>query len=75
MGLLSQALVLVSQGKADDGQAYFEKAQQADPGNPEVLYEKAWALERQGLLPERNRRTATFWSKDRIFGRRTTTSV
>jgi len=52
MGLLSEALVLVSQGKADDGQAFFQKAQQADPGNPEILYEKAWALARQGLLPE-----------------------
>jgi serine/threonine protein kinase/Tfp pilus assembly protein PilF len=52
MGLLSQALVLVSQGKAEDGQAYFQKAQQADRGNPEILYEKAWALERQGLLSE-----------------------
>lgn len=52
MGLLSQALVLVSQGKVEDGQAYFQKSQQADPGNPEILYEKAWALERQGLLPE-----------------------
>ncbi len=52
MGLLSQALVLVSQGKAEDGQAYFQRSQQADPGNPEILYEKAWALERQGLLPE-----------------------
>jgi serine/threonine protein kinase/predicted Zn-dependent protease len=52
MGLLSQALVLVSQGKAEDGQAYFQKAQQADPGNPEILYQKAWALQHQGLLPE-----------------------
>jgi tetratricopeptide (TPR) repeat protein len=45
MGLLSQALVLVCQGKAEDGLAYFQKAQQADPGNPEILYHKAWALE------------------------------
>jgi serine/threonine protein kinase/thioredoxin-like negative regulator of GroEL len=52
MGLLSQALVLVSQGKAQDGQAYFQKAQKADPGNPEILYHKAWALQHQGLLPE-----------------------
>ena len=52
MGLLSQGLVLVSQGKAEDGQAYFEKANQADPGNPQILYEKAWALARQGLLPQ-----------------------
>ena len=52
MGLLSQALVLVSQGKAQDGQAYFQKAQQADPGNPGILYQKAWALQHQGLLPE-----------------------
>jgi tetratricopeptide (TPR) repeat protein len=52
MGLLSQGLVLVSQGKAEDGQAYFEKASLADPGNPEILYQKAWALQHQGLLPE-----------------------
>jgi len=52
MGLLSQALVLVSQGKAEDGQAYFQKANLADPGNPEILYQKAWALQHQGLLPE-----------------------
>ncbi len=52
MGLLSQGLVLVSQGKAEDAQAYFEKANLADPGNPEILYQKAWALQHQGLLPE-----------------------
>ena len=52
MGLLSQGLVLVSQGKAEDGQDYFERANTADPGNPQILYEKAWALARQGLLPD-----------------------
>ncbi len=52
MGLVSQALVFVCLGKAEDALAYFEKAQQADPGNPEILYQKAWALEHQGLLPE-----------------------
>ena len=52
MGLVCQALNLVCHGKAEDAQAYFKKAQQADPGNPEILYYKAWALERQGLLPQ-----------------------
>ena len=44
MGLLSQAMVYVFQEKPDDAMAYFAKAQQADPGNPDVLYHKAWAL-------------------------------
>lgn len=52
MGLLSQALVFVSHGKDEDAQAYFKKAQEADPNNPQILYFKAWALERRGLLPE-----------------------
>ena len=52
MGLVSEALTLVCRGKAEDAQAYFKKAQQADPGNPEILYYKAWALDHQGLLPE-----------------------
>jgi serine/threonine protein kinase/tetratricopeptide (TPR) repeat protein len=52
MGLMSQALVYVSQGKSQLAQGYFEKAERADPGNPEVLYHKAWALENQGELHE-----------------------
>lgn len=51
MGLLSQALVFVSHGKEEDAQAYFKKAQETDPGNPEILYYKAWALEVRGQLP------------------------
>lgn len=52
IGLLSQALVLVCRGKTREAQDYFKKAQQADPGNPEILFYKAWTLDRQGLLPE-----------------------
>ena len=52
MGALSRALYLVCRGRAEDAQAYFNKAQDADPGNPEILYYKAWALEHQGSLPE-----------------------
>jgi serine/threonine protein kinase/Flp pilus assembly protein TadD len=52
MGLMSQALIYVSQGKSPSALEYFEKAQQADPGNPEILYHKAWALENQGELNE-----------------------
>ena len=53
MGLLSQALgSWFAREKRKMGQAYFEKANHADPGNPEILFEKAWALARQGLLPE-----------------------
>jgi predicted Zn-dependent protease len=49
---MSQALVYVYQGKASLALEYFGKAQQADPGNPEVLYHKAWALGHQGQLKE-----------------------
>jgi eukaryotic-like serine/threonine-protein kinase len=52
IGMMSQAIVLVSRGKATEADAYFAKAQQADPGNPEILFYKAWALDRQGLLPQ-----------------------
>ncbi len=52
MGLLSQALVFVYQGNEEDAQAYFEKAQQQDPGNPEVLFQKAWAMQTHGLLKQ-----------------------
>jgi serine/threonine protein kinase/predicted Zn-dependent protease len=52
MGLVSQALVLVCRGKAEDAQVYFKKAQQADPGNPEILFYKAWGLDHQGLLAD-----------------------
>ena len=52
MGLMSQALVMVSRGKATDADAYFTKAQRADPGNPEILFYKAWALDRQGLMTQ-----------------------
>jgi len=52
MGLLSQALVFVYKGNAEDALAYFEKAQQVDPGNPEVLFQKAWALENHGMLKQ-----------------------
>jgi serine/threonine protein kinase/tetratricopeptide (TPR) repeat protein len=50
MGLLSQALVYVYQGKSNLAQEYFGRAEQADPGNPEVLYHKAWAYAHQGQL-------------------------
>jgi tetratricopeptide (TPR) repeat protein len=52
MGLLSQALVFVYRGNEENALAYFEKAQQEDPGNPEVLFQKAWALEHHGLLKQ-----------------------
>lgn len=52
MGLMSQAMVQVSRGKATEADAYFTAAQQADPGNPEILFYKAWALDRQGLLTQ-----------------------
>jgi serine/threonine protein kinase len=52
MGLLSQAMVLVCQGKLAQALNYFTSAQQADPGNPEVLFQEAWALERKGLLSQ-----------------------
>lgn len=52
MGLMSQALVYICQGKTADGLDYFEKALQADPGNPDVLYHKAWALAHQGQLKD-----------------------
>jgi eukaryotic-like serine/threonine-protein kinase len=55
MGLLSQAMVFACRGKTEDANAFFAKAQQADPGNPEILYYKALALERQGLLGEAER--------------------
>jgi tetratricopeptide (TPR) repeat protein len=50
MGLMSQAMVFVAQGKSDQAFAFFAKAQQADPGNPDILYHKAWSLARQGNL-------------------------
>jgi eukaryotic-like serine/threonine-protein kinase len=50
MGLMSQALVYVYQGKMAEALDYFAKAEQADPGNPEVLYYKAWAYAHQGQL-------------------------
>ncbi|MGP8252061.1 MAG: protein kinase domain-containing protein [Terracidiphilus sp.] len=52
MGLMSQALVCICEGKTADGLDYFEKAERADPGNPDVLYHKAWALARQGQLKD-----------------------
>jgi eukaryotic-like serine/threonine-protein kinase len=52
MGLMSQALVYVCQGKTALALNYFGKAQQADPGNPDVLYHKAWALAHQGQMKE-----------------------
>ena len=52
VGLMSQALVYVYQGKSALALEYFGKAQQADPGNPEVLYHKAWAYGQQGRLAE-----------------------
>lgn len=52
MGLLSQAMVYVCQNKSADAMGYFAKAQQADPGNPDVLYHKAWALAHNAQLDE-----------------------
>jgi eukaryotic-like serine/threonine-protein kinase len=52
IGHLSQAMVLVYQGHADNALPYFEKAQREDPGNPELLFQKAWALEHNGMLKE-----------------------
>lgn len=52
MGLMSQALVYVDQDKSALALEYFGKAEQADPGNPDVLYHKAWAFAHQGELQE-----------------------
>lgn len=52
MGLMSQAVVCVCQGKSAVALEYFGKAEQADPGNPDVLYHKAWAFAHQGQLDE-----------------------
>ncbi|HEX3985274.1 MAG TPA: protein kinase [Acidobacteriaceae bacterium] len=52
MGLMSQAMVYVYQGKSSLALEYFGKAEQADPGNPDVLYHEAWAFEHQGQLKE-----------------------
>ena len=52
MALMSQALVYVYQGKSSLALEYFGRAEQADPGNPEVLYHKAWAFAHQGQLDE-----------------------
>jgi serine/threonine protein kinase/Tfp pilus assembly protein PilF len=52
MALLSQAMVFVCQGKPKDAMAYFAKARQADPGNPDVMFHEAWALEHNGQLDE-----------------------
>lgn len=52
MGLMSQALVYVYQGKSSLASEYFARAEQADPGNPQVLFEEAWAFAHQGQLPE-----------------------
>ena len=51
-GLMSQAMVYVCQGKMEPALAAFNKARQADPGNPEILYQKAWALAHAGRLKE-----------------------
>jgi serine/threonine protein kinase/Tfp pilus assembly protein PilF len=51
MGLMSQAMVFVAQGKSDQAFDFFARAQQADPGNPDILYHKAWSLAHQGNLP------------------------
>lgn len=52
MGLMSQALVDISQGKSSLAMQYFTKAEQADPGNPEVLYHEAWAFAQQGQMDQ-----------------------
>lgn len=52
MALMSQALVCVGQGKSDLAQEYFAKAEKADPGNPMILYHKAWAFGHQGQLQQ-----------------------
>ena len=52
MGLMSQALVYVCQGKSSLALAYFQKAEQADPGNPNVLEHEAWAYFHQSQLKE-----------------------
>lgn len=52
MGLMSQAVVYVYQGKSALALEYFEKADKADPGNPDVLYHEAWAFAHQGQLEQ-----------------------
>lgn len=52
MGLMSQALVYVCRGQSSQALEYFRRAEQADPGNPDVLYHEAWALAHQGEAKE-----------------------
>jgi serine/threonine protein kinase/Tfp pilus assembly protein PilF len=52
MGLMGQALVYIYEGKSALALEYFGKAEQADPGNPDVLYHKAWGFAHQGQLQE-----------------------
>jgi eukaryotic-like serine/threonine-protein kinase len=52
MASMSQALIFVCQGKMDLALKFFQNAQKADPGNPDVLYHKAWALAHTGKLEE-----------------------
>jgi eukaryotic-like serine/threonine-protein kinase len=50
MGLLAKAVALLSSGRFADADIFFAKALNADPGNPNVLFYKAWALENQEKL-------------------------
>lgn len=50
MGLMSQAVVYVIQGQSKLALDYFSRAEQADPGNPDILFREAWAFEHQGQL-------------------------
>lgn len=52
VGLSSQALVYLSTGKNEDAYAFFSKALESDPGNPEILLYKAWGLTNEGRFPE-----------------------
>lgn len=52
MGLLSQALVYFFLGRSEEAFVFFSRAVQADPGNPEVLNHKAWALRQKEQFAE-----------------------
>ncbi len=52
MGLLSRALVYLYTGDTNEAMAYFTKALNADPGNPEIMLYRAQALRNMNRWPE-----------------------
>lgn len=52
IGLMSQALVYFYLGRSEEAFVFFSRAVQADPGNPEILNNKAWALRQKEQFAE-----------------------